>query len=68
MWSHGIVGPFFHDTYVTSESYLRMLKEEVLPWLEHHPAYHPGMIWMQDGAPAHYSIIVRQYLNDEFQN
>ena len=55
MWSHGIVGPFFHYDYVNGESYLRMLTEEVVPWL-------------QDGAPAHFSTIVRQYLDETFDN
>ena len=67
MWSHGIVGPYFHYDYVNGESYLRMLTEEVVLCLQNHPV-HDNMIWMQDGAPAHFSTIVRQYLHKTFDN
>ena len=72
MWSHSIVGPYFHYDYVNGEltedpDYLRMLTEEVVPWLQHNPA-HDNMIWMQDGAPAHFSTNVRQYLDETFDN
>ena len=36
---------------VNSDMYVKMLDEEVLPWLQ--KTYRGGYIFTQDGAPAH---------------
>ena len=33
IWSNGVVGPFFFEDNVTSESYLQMLEDNIIPRL-----------------------------------
>ncbi|CAF3931381.1 unnamed protein product [Rotaria sp. Silwood1] len=65
IWSNGVIGPFFFEGNVTSEKYLQMLKNNIIPQLREHSAFQT-MIWQQDGAPPHYGQIVRDYLDDTF--
>jgi hypothetical protein len=62
------VGPYFFDGTVTGESYLEMLREVVLPQLWNSPLYdNIKIIWQQDSAaPPHYSLRVREFLNNSF--
>ena len=59
-----ILGPFIlHDT-MNAERYLTMLRDEVWPisaWdnIE-------DLIFMQDGAPPHFAIVVCEWLNVQF--
>lgn len=59
--SSGIIGPFFFDTSVSSQSYLTMLKEKFWPCVQHQEAF-----FQQDGAPPHYGAVVREWLNENF--
>jgi hypothetical protein len=44
-----------------------VLHEVVLPELENSPLYdNTEVIWQQDGAPPHYSLRVREFLNNSF--
>jgi hypothetical protein len=44
-----------------------MLREVVLPELENSPLYdNTEIIWQQEGAPPHYSLRVREFLNNSF--
>lgn len=65
IWPRGIIGPFFFDGTVTAQSYLHMLTHEVMPLLQQNQSFQQ-MIWQQDGAPAHYGLTVRQYLDEHF--
>ncbi len=65
IWSNGVVGPYFFDNNVTSQSYLSMLKDVIVPQLQENRAYRT-MIWQQDGAPPHYGKVVRDFLDDTF--
>ncbi len=65
IWSNGIVGPYFFKGNVTSDSYLEMLQNIIIPQLEKRTEFEK-MIWHQDGAPPHYGKIVREYLDDTF--
>ncbi|CAF4230737.1 unnamed protein product, partial [Rotaria sordida] len=65
IWSNGVVGPFFFEDNVTSQTYLQMLKNHIIPQLEEQPTFQT-MIWQQDGAPPHYGQAVRDYLDDTF--
>ena len=56
---------FFFEGNVKSESYLQMLKNNVIPQLEEHSNYQ-SMIWQQDGVPPHYGQAVRNYLDETF--
>lgn len=63
IWKDQIVGPFFFEDTVRGENYLIMLRTEALPSLPNNE----GPTWFQqDGAPAHYSVIVRDFLNEQF--
>ncbi|CAF4199903.1 unnamed protein product, partial [Rotaria magnacalcarata] len=52
---------------VTSQTYLQMLKDHIIPQLEEHSAFQI-MIWQQDDAPLHCGKIVRDSLDDTFLN
>lgn len=65
IWSNGVVGPYFFEGNLTSESYLQMVKNNIIPELEDHSNFQT-MICQQDGAPAHYGQVVRNYLDDTF--
>lgn len=62
-----IIGPFFFNDSVNMHSYLHMLKHNILPSIV--ALQDKQTVWfMHDGAPAHYSRIVRNYLDAEFPN
>lgn len=65
IWSHGVVGPYFFESTVTSDNYLQMLRNSIIPVVEEHQNFET-MIWQQDGAPPHYGQRVREYLDDTF--
>jgi hypothetical protein len=68
IWSGGIVGPYFFAGTVTGESYFDMLREAVLPELEDIPLYdNTEIIRQQEGAPPHYRLRVREFLNNSFR-
>ncbi len=56
-----IIGPYFFDGSVNADSYLTMLKEFLWPQVKC-----KRMLFQQDGAPAHYALIVRDWLNEKF--
>lgn len=70
-----IIGPFFIDGNLNGDNYLALLQNNVVPTLTNlypdpaNPQVPANMIWFQqDGAPPHYQINVRQYLNEIFPN
>lgn len=58
-----IIGPFFFESTVNGANYLSMLNNEVLPVFAQ-----KGMplFFQQDGAPPHFALSVRQWLNEWF--
>jgi len=67
IWSGGVIGPIFFDETITGQSYLAMLKEQLLPMLQRMPQFTARQLWfMQDGAPPHWASAVRDWLNDIF--
>lgn len=56
--SSGIIGPYFFDDFVNAQTYLTMLEEFVWPRIIRKRLY-----FQQDGAPAHYANIVRDWLD-----
>lgn len=75
MMGNQIFGPYFFEGNLTAEVYLNFLRFEVVPALavlypnEDDPDIpHDGIWFQQDGAPPHFGINVRQYLNDTFPN
>lgn len=64
-----IIGPFFFHQPINGEIYLNHLTENVEDFLDDLPLAERQRIWFQqDGAPPHYAIVVRQWLNEEFGN
>jgi transposase len=63
--SDGLIGPFFFQGTVKSQNYLTMLKEEFIPnaskFIDLDQYY-----FQQDGAPPHYGLIVREWLDTTF--
>ena len=59
------VGPFFFEGRVTGNSYLEMLQEKMMPVISEWEEFN-NLIFQQDGAPSHYALSVREYLNNEF--
>lgn len=65
--SFGIFGPYFFDGNVTGASYLNLLQDNLIPGLKAvYPEEMETFYFQQDGAPAHYSVGVRDYLDGEF--
>lgn len=61
-----IVGPYFFQGSVNSNSYLNMLNEFVMPDLRRLGKNSEEIIYMHDGAPPHITQNVRDFLTDNF--
>lgn len=67
-----IIGPFFIDGNLDGPKYILLLHNQIVPEMRASAA-RQNIAWadvyfQQDGAPAHYSRLVRQYLNIVFPN
>lgn len=63
MSANQVFGPYYFDSpIVTGESYKQLLTNYFLPML---PSLPPDAIFQQDGAPPHYSLEVRQLLDEK---
>ena len=61
-----IIGPFiFAESTITASIYLDMLKHYVVSQLEE---FQPRVVFQQDGAPPHWGLIIRDFLNETFPN
>ena len=65
MTSNRIVGPFILLDTMNAERYLTMLRNEVWPIISAWDNIE-DLIFMQDGAPPHFAIVVREWLNAQF--
>lgn len=64
-----LVGPFFFPGRLNSAEYLRFLRDELAILLMDVDLNTRCRMWYQhDGAPAHWGVIVRNYLNANFQH
>lgn len=66
-----IVGPFFIDGNLNGATYLELLDTTVDPTITEllendENLFENQLIFQQDGAPPHYSLPVREYLNNRF--
>lgn len=61
-----IIGPYYFDANVSSETYLEMLVDYLLPELNGRGLNSFEICYMHDGAPAHITRDVRQCLSDNF--
>jgi hypothetical protein len=64
---HGVIGPFFLDGNVTGANYQELLQHSFLPAVQQFQGFN-DVIFMQDGAPPHWSTSVRQWLTATFPN
>ncbi|XP_024869057.1 uncharacterized protein LOC112452865, partial [Temnothorax curvispinosus] len=65
----GIIGPFFIEGNLNANTYLQLLRNQIVPAIDN--LFHGNIqnIWFQqDGAPPHYAVVVRQFLTDTFPN
>lgn len=64
-----VVGPFIFDENLTGERYLRFLTNQFQDYLDALPlAQLTGIWYQQDGAPAHNSTLVKNFLDNQFPN
>lgn len=63
--SSGLIGPFFFEGTVNATSYEALLETKVWPVLSRRPDVNE-LMFHQDGAPAHYSLKARKWLDDHF--
>lgn len=63
---HNFIGPFFIDGNLTSEVYLELLRGQIIPQLEIIYPNRRNIWFQQDGAPAHFGLEVRQFLDQMF--
>lgn len=67
MFSDRLIGPYFFPNSITADSYLQMLHEFLLPHLRKLRRVRTT-IFQQDGAPPHWALRVRNFLNLTFPN
>lgn len=64
-----LIGPHFFPRRLTGEVYLHFLRNDLPVLLEEVPLQVRNSMWLlQDGAPPHFSVAVREYLNEIFPN
>jgi len=64
-----IIGPFIFDQPLTGEIYLNFLTNHLPVLLENVPLEtRRNMFFQHDGCPAHFSVMVRQFLDRTFPN
>ena len=62
IWQGGLIGPYFFEENVDGPAYLQMLKDFFLPIIQA-KGLAEDIIFMQDGAPPHWSKNVRSWLD-----
>ena len=67
MIGNKVLGPIIIDGNLNGQTYLNMLQNEIEDLIDQQRLmnYH-NIVWQQDGAPAHNTIQVTQYLNNRY--
>ena len=64
-----LIGPYFLPRRLNGEAYQQFLQDELPQLLEDVPlVIRNAMVFMHDGAPAHFSRIARQHLDNAYPN
>lgn len=63
---HHVIGPYYFDKNVDAESYLNLLGNYVVPELHILGYNERKVVFHQDGAPAHFSKTVTNWLDENF--
>lgn len=62
-----VIGPLFYEGNLTGERYMEMLNNSIIPLMQQAYGHLFRYVWfMQDGAPAHRMIIIRNKLQELF--
>ena len=62
-----LIGPYFFDGNVDRHTHLELLRDHLPGLLENVDLATRQRMWLQqDGAPAHFALIVREFLNLNF--
>ena len=59
---------FKKNEKVTKEVYLKVLKNHVKPWIDSNYTKEANIVFQQDGAPAHTSNLVKNWLEKNIKN
>ncbi len=62
IWVGGVIGPFFFHNNVNAGTYLEILQKDIVPSIASKMDLEE-IVYMHDGAPAHYAQAVRHYLD-----
>lgn len=62
-----IIGPYFFNENVNQRTYLELLQNFLLPAIRNEPNFE-SVFFQQDGCPAHSTVLVRNYLQENFGN
>jgi hypothetical protein len=68
IWKDTLIWPYFFESTVDSEAYITMLGDFLVPELAMLEIEHRAVWFQQDGAPPHYALCVRLWLNKHFPN
>ena len=69
IYNNKLIDPIFYDGILTGVLYLQLLQNVMPNFLENVPVFCLKSVWFQhDGAPAHKTTPVKQYLVTEFEN
>lgn len=69
LWGNDVIGPYFFDATVTAQAYVEMLQNFLTPYLDDVPLIRIRGLWFQqDGASAHFALVVREWLHATFPN
>lgn len=64
-----LIGPYFLHARLNGHNYRQFLEEELPALMEDVPILVRNRLWfMHDGAPAHFSALAREYLNQNYNN
>lgn len=67
-----VIGPFFINGNLDGDKYILLLHHQIVPAMQASAARQnipwTEVIFQQDGAPAHYAVLVRRYLDLIFPN
>lgn len=64
-----VIGPFFIEGNLTAAKYLDLLRDHIVPSILNIAGDNFDTLWFQqDGAPAHFGIQVRHFLDATFPN
>lgn len=66
IYNNKLIGPVFLPPRLNGEEYLNLLRNELPVLLRNANVNLRGMYFQQDGAPAHFTNEVREYLNEQY--